>query len=375
LPILRVVLAGLTALIALVLAMPIIALGLPFIVVSYFVRLFAFRLEPRTIQWPELFEFDAVLGWKVKGNTDCYCLDERDDVFHIVTDQQGWPGRQTVENCDMVVLGDSHAFGYGVDHRSSFSQLNYGVRMKAIGVPGYNLVQELMVLEELGPKLRHKLIVWFCYVGNDLFDNLAPEMLGYRAPFLRQSYGSTAWETVTSHLAPKPWTCSSGQAALRRSGYPLIPGLHSDTILSRRVYPACEHLIDRGHEVCRKNDARLVVVSIPEPFALDPKQIAATRERYPFLNDLDPDYPDKKLREMCNKMGVRFIALKDHLSLGDYKRSHDHWTKRGHRRVAKVLSGLYRDQHSLHCRSVSETQRHVEIGNGRSGESGARIVR
>jgi hypothetical protein len=64
------------------------------------------------------------------------------------------------------------------------------------------------------------------------------------------------------------------------------------------------------------------------------------------LNQLDSDYPDARLREACSKLGVQFLALKDHLELSDYKSSHDHWTERGHRRVAEALSDLYRDQAS-----------------------------
>ena len=340
---LRIILAGFAALIDLVLATQVLVLGLPVRVVSYVVSVIVTRLEPKCIQWPDIFEFDSGLGWKAKPNLNCFCLDVRDDVFHILTDQQGWPGNQTVENSDMVILGDSHAFGYGVDHQNAFFRLNSGFRMKAIAVPGYNMVQELMVLEELAPKLRHKLVVWFCYVGNDLFDNLSPEMSSYRAPFLRRSDGSPGWEIVTSHLAAVPWTGSSGRRTLRRTGYPLIPALHSDTALSRRVYSACESLIERGHQVCKSHGAQLVVACIPEPFTLDPNQIAAARKRYPFLKDLESGYPDEKFRTICNKIGVRFIALSDHLKLADYKRSHDHWTERGHRRVAKALQDLYRE--------------------------------
>lgn len=340
-PVLRTILAGCTALVAIILAVPVIVLGLPFMAVSWVVYSLASRLEPKCIRWPDIFEFDSTLGWKATPNLNCFCLDERDDIFHVVTDNQGWPGSRTVENSDIVVFGDSHAFGYGVDHKNSFSQVKCGVRIKAIGVPGYNMVQELMLLERLASRLQLKLVVWFCYVGNDLFDNLSPEMSGYRSPFLRSSRKGTTWEVVTSHLAPDPWTCSVGAKALRRSRYPLIPGLHSETVLSRRSYSACEHLIERGQQICRRNGARLVVASIPDPFALDPKQIAAGKTQYPFLKHLNPDYPDKKLRELCNKAAVPFLALKDHLELSDYKTSHDHWTERGHCRVAKVLSDLY----------------------------------
>jgi hypothetical protein len=340
----RIFLAGSAAIIALAMTMPVVLLGLPFLMVSFLVTLITSRLEGKCIRWPDIFEFDAVLGWKARSNLNCFCLEPGDDVFHLVTDQHGWPGSLAIEDSDMVVLGDSHAFSYGVDHEKSFSHLNRGVKIKAVGVPGYNMVQELMLLEELAPKLRHKLVVWFCYAGNDLFDNLSPEMLGYRAPFLRRKQGgNTGWEIVTSHLSSDAWTCSAGARTLRRSGYPLMPALHSDSVLSQRVYSACENLIERGYRVCKNNAARLVVACIPDPFALDKNQIAAARNRYPFLKNLDPSYPDEKLRTICNKIGIRFIALKDYLEIDDYKRLHDHWTERGHRRVAQVLLGIYRE--------------------------------
>ncbi|GKS58311.1 hypothetical protein YTPLAS18_18380 [Nitrospira sp.] len=339
--IVRTILAGLTALVALVLATLIIALGFPFYLVSFLVRTLASRLEPPCIQWPDLFKFDPTIGWKARENVDSYCLDERDDIFHVLTDNQGWPGRRHVDDSDVVVFGDSHAFGYGVDHERAFWQVDCGVKIKAIGVPGYNMVQESMLLERLAPQLRHKMVAWFCYVGNDLFDNLCPEMLGYRMPFLRQANYNGTWEIVTSHLSPDPWTGSIGARAVRRSGYPLIPALHSDTPLSRRSFSACEFLIARGHQACRKHGARLVVVSIPEPFALDPQQISTANEQYPYLKDLSADYPDRKLGAMCQKAGVEFVALREYLELCDYKRAHDHWTERGHRRVADVLTKLY----------------------------------
>jgi hypothetical protein len=205
------------------------------------------------------------------------------------------------------------------------------------------MVQELMVLEELAPKLRHKLVVWFCYVGNDFFDNLSPEMLGYRAPFLSRKARSDAWEIVTSHLAPQPWTCSTGARTLRRNGYALLPALHSDTLLSQRAYSACESLIERGYQVCDRNGARLVIACIPDPFALDQHQIGEARKKSSFLKNLAPEYPDEKLKAICNKMTIGFIALRDYLKLEDYKQSHDHWTEHGHRRVAQALYDIYRE--------------------------------
>ena len=74
-------------------------------------------------------------------------------------------GREAI----VVVLGDSYAFGYGVDDSSTFPvlleqalQQSYpGERARVInlGIPGYDTSQELAVLQEWGPRLRPRLVL------------------------------------------------------------------------------------------------------------------------------------------------------------------------------------------------------------------------
>ena len=359
---LRHILVSATALASFLLAMPIVVLGLPFLVVSLLVRLMSSWLEPAYVKWPEIFEFDPTLGWRAKGNLDCHCLEERGDIFHVKTDDDGWPGRASVTGSDVIVFGDSHAFGYGVDHERAFSELNPALRIKAIGVPGYNMVQELLLMERLAPELGGKTIVWFTYIGNDLYDNLSPEMSGYRAPFLRQTVTDGKWTIVSSHITSAAWTCSAGAKTLYRNHYPMKPALHSDSALARRAYAACEALIERGGALSHRIGARLVVMSIPDAFSLDPKQIETARAANPLLKALDADYPDSRLQSICDRMGVQFVALKHVLTARDYQLRNDHWTERGHRRVASVLAGLHLgtvESGRVRSEGLSQRQSHV----------------
>ena len=338
---LRNILVLVAALIGLLLVVPVVVLGLPFLAVSYLVGLIASWLEPAYVKWPDIFEFDSTLGWRAKGNLDCHCLEERGDIFHVKTDSDGWPGRARIAESDVIVFGDSHAFGYGVNHERAFSELNPALRIKAIGVPGYNMVQELLLMERLAPEFVGKTIVWFTYIGNDLYDNLSPEMNGIRAPFLRQTGTGGTWNIVSSHLAPAAWTCSAGAKTMFRNHYPMKPALHSDSALARRAYAACEALIGRGWALCHQMRARLIVMSIPDAFSLEPEQIEKARAANPLLKALEADYPDKQLQAICDKVGVQFVPLKHYLNAKDYQLRNDHWDERGHRRVAKVFSSLH----------------------------------
>jgi hypothetical protein len=338
----RVLLAAIAGLVGLALMGPVIALGLPFWLTSVLTRCLAPLCSPKAIRWPELFEYDSALGWKAKANLSCHCLEERDDIFYVATDADGWPGKAKLSESAVVVFGDSYAFGYGVDHASSFLQLNPTLPLKAFGVPGYNQVQQLFLMRRLSSQLKGKLVLWWIYVGNDLFDNMSPEMSGYRAPFVRRANGRGNWEIVTSHLSPAKWTCSRTYSP-RSYPYPLDAAIHSETFLSQRAYSACEFLLRSGKEVCDKAGATLVVMTIPAPFSLNHARIEQARVAHPSLKALDADFPDKKLNEICEALGVRFVPLKKYLDIGDYKERDDHWNERGHKRVVDVLSNLYRE--------------------------------
>jgi hypothetical protein len=314
--------------------LPILVVGLPFLLVNGLTRICARQWTPKVIQWPEVFEFDPVLGWRAKAHLDCHILEQRDDIFHVRTDEEGWPRTRALAESKMVVIGDSHAWGYGVDYDKTFFNLISESPVKAIGVPGYNLVQELLLMERLAPQLRDKLVVWFVYIGNDLYDNLSPEMSGYRTPFVRLARGSNEWEIVTSHLRADRWTVSSG--SLRR----LNSAVYGRSYFAERAYGACEFLIAKASELCRQVGARLVIVSIPTPFALTPTAVEEARQKWKGVREIDPEFPDQELRAICAKLGVPFVALMCSFVREDYKERDDHWTESGHQKVATLLREL-----------------------------------
>jgi len=138
-------------------------------------------------------------------------------VCHLTTDGEGWRGRTELRESDIVVFGDSFAFGYGVDDKKFFAGLNPDVRIKSIGVNGYNMVQSLFWMERLSVQLTGKLVVWFVYFGNDLYENLQPNLERYRMPFVRSFNGTGDWEIVTSHINATKWPFSSERRYHQRS--------------------------------------------------------------------------------------------------------------------------------------------------------------
>lgn len=323
-------------LLGLVLALPVLVLAAPFWGVALLTRFIARLLEPRYVPWQEIIEFSPGIGWRAKANLDTYYLADRDDVYRVITDGHGWPGKTGVAESNVVVFGDSHAFGFGVDPARSFWGRDPNLRIKAIGAPGYNLVQELLLMREYSEQLRDKLVIWFVYAGNDLFDNLSPAMRHYRMPFVRRNDGQE-WEIVNDHLSPQPWSHSTARGIRRR----VMVSLHSQTSLAQRAYSACDFLIAEARQVCDRAGARLVVFTIPWRHAFSPKVLARIRQTSADPHSFDAGLPDHALDEVCSKHQVLHVPGWRVLSVRDFKPHDHHWNEQGHRRVAEIISRLH----------------------------------
>ena len=343
--IMRAILAAITTLVSLLCVAPVLVLVLPFWAIAWLTRTIAPLFERPHVPWQHLIEYDPHIGWKPKANLDAYYLAHRDDMltpYHIITDAQGWPGTTSLAASQMVVFGDSFAFGYGVDIDVSYAVLHPHIRIKAIAAPGYNMVQELLLMRQLSLQLRDKLVVWFIYLENDLFDNLMPNLFHYRMPFVRSNSGIDDWHIVTHHICPTMWHYTSTQ----RPYYSFLAQICTPNTLSQRVYSACNFLIKEGNEVCQQAGARLAIMTIPNVKQLSPDGIAFLAAQGADGQQIDPDFPDQQISEMCQQWGVPFLAAKQHMRVQDYKKYDVHWNEQGHRRFAQLLVHLYQYYHT-----------------------------
>jgi hypothetical protein len=334
----RTVLAFVAALAGLVLLLPLLFLVMPLWLVAACTRALARLFEPSYVTREQLIQFDPAFGWRPYPNLDTHHLAQ--DIFQISTDSQGWRGRTTLEDSDLVVFGDSFAAGYGVGDDDLFANLTASPRIKPIGIGGYSMVQGLLWMKELAPALRGKLVVWFVYLGNDLYDNLTPEFRGYRKPFARELRGTDDWEIVSHHVSLERWPIV---AAPRQDHFHMVglAELCSDTFLAQRAYRACEFLIRQAREVCASAGARFVVLSVPDPHQLSASGRAHLRSLLPAFKEFDPDQPDRRIADICRALDVPFVDGKAFLDVACYLANDCHWNELGHRKVAARLTDLY----------------------------------
>jgi hypothetical protein len=173
------------------------------------------------------------------------------------------------------------------------------------------------------------------FLENDLQDNLSPEMRGYRAPFVRFDRAAETWEIVDRHIGPRAWTSSY------LDGRRLFPRFCVPGPLGDRAYSACDYVIGRAADSCRRAGVDLVLVTIPHPMQLTVEGVATLAERSGNPQLCDVDLPDRRIAESCHHHGVPLIKGKRFLIRSDYKyREGIHWNRRGHRRMASVLEHL-----------------------------------
>ena len=96
-----------------------------------------------------------------------------DFTFH--TDEHGFRNRSPwPQQADIVVVGDSMAFGYGVDDQQAWPHLVAERRPDTtiinLGLIGAAPQQYLRVLESFGLDLHPKLVLFMLFPGNDLKD-------------------------------------------------------------------------------------------------------------------------------------------------------------------------------------------------------------
>jgi hypothetical protein len=320
------------------LLMPVVILAIPFWTMGLLMRYCSSHFTPSAASWESVIEFDSCLGWKPRSNLNAHCSFVA-GTFHVKTDSQGWRGKGNIEQCHVLAIGDSVAFGFGVnDDDAFFSRINSGLRVKAVGAPGYNMVQEVLWLEKLAPQLRGKLVVWFICLGNDLYDNIIPNLYQYRMPFVRKAYGTDTWEVVTEHIKKERWPYN---AEANRRLTEKWEATFSERYLGQRAYSACAYLLKRGRDACARVGAGLVVMTVPLMNQFDPQRWERTFLAFGGGERFDPDLPDRKIGEICAQLNVSFLSGRDYVRLADHIERDGHWNEFGHDRIARLLQSLH----------------------------------
>jgi hypothetical protein len=218
----------------------------------------------------------------------------------------------------ILVLGDSFAFGTGVELHETFQELletraadfaAAPVRVYGAGVPGFGTLDSLYLLDELAERTRPDVVVLAFYEGNDLWDNMRLEQV-QQTEQAEQAAAQDPGQPATAREPARALLPDFLRAATRLPfwvGYStafrrLLPALEpllvrlgfvvTNRFLSEslREHPPpgpqaafryTVELVDEMNRACSGLDATLIVVLIPAAIQADPRLFEAFREAHP----------------------------------------------------------------------------------------------
>ena len=173
--------------------------------------------RPAHARWSELALSDIESGWSLPP--------ARQARLTFSYDALGFRNPAQMQHADVVLVGDSYVEGAYTDDADVVArrlEARLGRPVANLAVAGFGPMQERIVIDRIAPRYAPKVIVWFFFEGNDLYDDrsfaaMTPRLLaglaqGSGAEGLRAFHG---WQIRSFTL--------NALALLRRWADPVLP--------------------------------------------------------------------------------------------------------------------------------------------------------
>jgi hypothetical protein len=328
------------------------------LVVTLVVLLVAAEITLRLVYHPEflgsVIRYDALLGWRLEPKSSLVNVDEqRDFRYRIEVNSLGLREREVMLAKPagarrVLVLGDSFAFGVGLDLDERFSDvldraLPDDVEVINAGVPGWGTDQEMLFYESSLRRLRPDVVVLTFLGQNDVVNNALRSPLiesGTKprftceedslvmeppAPPPELSFGARAKRVLRKsrlllwvkrrfsmreylhHVVEDPRFVTHGYEASRHlshwSAYDVRGGKAIDD-----AWCVTERVIARLFADCRRDAAELVVFAFPSQIEVDePWRDEMMRRTGVEPQNMDFGLPYRRLGAFCAARGITLL--------------------------------------------------------------------
>ena len=321
--------------------------------------------RPAHQSWTGQVRGDVVSAWNLPLGTP--------RQISFTTDARGFRNRQTRDQTDVVLIGDSYVEGWSVsDDETSAAVLEQrlGRPVSNFGVSGFGTLQQLIVLRRYALVQRPKLVVWFFFEGNDLYDDQEFEnALIYlqdhdirefgsdpshgvdwpqfrRASFLRNAYGllrRTAHPLVHKALPAHGWYRDQAGALhqLFYFNYAALPF----TGYEQERFDTTKAAFREGLELGRERGVAMALVFVPMKFRVYGEFCSFAPESP--CQQWTPWNLPARFRAFCVEDGIDCVDLSEPMQQAAaagrllYAPEDSHWNADGHAFVAQQVQAVW----------------------------------
>jgi lysophospholipase L1-like esterase len=279
---------------------------------------------------PQCARYDAGLAYTLKPGRCTFGNIEFENVYRISE-----PGVRddpaSLDAPEVIVLGDSHAMGWGVDQEQALPQVlarKLGRKVLNAAVSSYGTAREMLMLKRLNTSKLRVLVVQ--YSDNDLPENRTFRLESNQLPIMSEQQ----YQTIVSHYGSQR-TYYPGKYVYRLLMKILrLEEPEPDQVAMESARPEQEAqlflwAVEHASGV-RLDDVQIVVFEINE-------QTATAR---PFIAAVDKERLRRGRAPFINR--VIAVDVAPHLTRDDFYRLDDHMNASGHEKVAAMLADRIR---------------------------------
>jgi len=272
------------------------------------------------------------------------------------------------DNHDIILLGDSQTFGTGTNDDETFAsllskQLNQSVLNTA--VPGYNSIEQLLLILELLTKNSPKVVVRCFFVGNDPYENFRNRMTltsdsGAGEPVHAELEDAGSVMARVKDYLKRRSSLYNGLVRLRRIEwvndilfrFGLVRSAPPGEIAvfekaspnKEKFWQITERVLLEMNRVITEHGSQFVVLLIPDKIQIDEEQWRLWAEKYQLNPDgYDLMAPNTRLRNFALAHGISFVDATHKFKRlygegrNPYWRIDTHIRGEGHKAIAATL--------------------------------------
>lgn len=349
-----------------------------------------------TVSPDTLFRSDRDVGWICTPNVNERYFTPGSFDVRVICNSHGLRDSEKgyakpPETWRIEILGDSYAWGFGVENEEMVSTVLQNLIPNAetinFGVKGYSTLQEVLRLETEGLRYKPDLtLLFFC--RNDLEDNFddkemkrpalivtndnvlkirnRPVQRHYKSPikqwfqrnsrvYLLSRYGIKLLKSKRKEKRRLGVIKSKHQLANvpspnKKNGgkieFSLAEIYAPPTINMERAWKAMSLLLARARNLAATDGGRLVVVYVAAKEAMDNEVFTTEMEKAGFDPDselLDWDRPSNNLGQICATLDIPYVNLtpvfrRHPKPFSLFLKKDGHWSTAGHQLAAEIVA-------------------------------------